>query len=130
MPDLSAWVIGLHLLAAHDPGCYQQHGRCEPYKAATPGLYARAPSGLTFGAYRNSYGRGSAYAGWTFETADRRFALTVGGATGYPRATVIPLAVPSVRFGVACGWALRIAGAPRFEKGGAAVLHLAVERQL
>lgn len=130
MPDLSAWVLGLHLLSAHDPGCHMESGRCVAYQNVNPGLYARAPSGLTMGLYRNSYSRMSAYAGWTFETKDRRFALTVAAATGYPRATVIPLAVPSVRFGLTDAWSLRIAGAPRFEKGGAAVLHLSIERQL
>ncbi len=73
---IEAWTIGLHLLTAHAvPG----------YEAVTPGAYARHESGFTLGAYRNSIGRASAYAGWTFETEDRRFALTVGAVTGYER---------------------------------------------
>lgn len=72
--SLDAWTIGLHLLTAHAvPG----------YEAVTPGVYARHESGLTFGAYRNSIGRRSAYAGWTFESG--RFALTVGAVSGYGR---------------------------------------------
>lgn len=71
---INAWAIGLHLLTAHaTPG----------YEAVTPGAYARHESGATFGAYRNSIGRASAYAGWTFERG--QFALTVGAVSGYER---------------------------------------------
>lgn len=71
---LETWTLGLHLLTAHAmPG----------YEAVTPGIYARHESGATFGAYRNSIGRRSAYAGWTFESG--RFALTVGAVSGYER---------------------------------------------
>lgn len=125
--DVGAWVIGLHLLSQHDPACYPTHGRCERYNNANSGIYARAPIGLTLGAYRNSYGRPTAYAGWTFETRDRRFALTVGGATGYPRAALVPLVAPSVRIGLTDTLALRLAGAPRVGKDSAAIVHLALE---
>jgi hypothetical protein len=125
---IAAWTLGAHLLSFHAPGAYTSDaGRRVAYERITPGLYLRAPSGLTFGAYRNSYGDGSAYAGWTFETESKRFALTVAGVTGYERARVLPLLIPSVRFGLTDDLALRIAGAPRIEKGGAALLHVAVE---
>lgn len=127
--DASAWIVGLHLLSWHDPGCHMERWHCEPYNNRNPGVFARAPSGFTFGGYTNSYGLPSAYAGWTFETADRRFALTVGGVTGYPGSALRPIAVPSVRFGLGGSLALRIAGAPRVEKGGAAVVHMALEWQ-
>ncbi len=73
---MSTWILGLHLLTAH---------AAQGYEAITPGAYARHESGFTVGAYRNSIGRPSAYAGWTFETEDRRFALTVGAVTGYEK---------------------------------------------
>lgn len=73
---MTAWVIGVHLLTAH---------AASGYEAVTPGIYARHESGFTVGAYRNSIGRESVYAGWTWETPDRRFALTAGGVTGYER---------------------------------------------
>jgi hypothetical protein len=127
---IAAWTLGAHLLSFHAPGAYTSDaGRRVAYERVTPGLYLRAPSGLTFGAYRNSYGDGSAYAGWTFETEDKRFALTVAGVAGYKRAAVLPMVIPSVRFSLTDDdkMALRIAGAPRIEKGGAALLHVAVE---
>lgn len=124
----ASWIIGLHLLSLHAPNCYDDRGQCRRYEVATTGLYAKAPSGLTFGGYTNSYGKPSAYAGWTFETRDKRFALLVAGVTGYARAPVVPLVAPSVRFEIGQWTALRVAGMPRFEKGGASVLHLAIER--
>jgi hypothetical protein len=128
MISAAAWVLGAHLLSFHAPGAYTDDaGRRVAYERVTPGLYLRAPSGLTFGAYRNSYGDGSAYVGWTFETDDKRFALTVAGVAGYKRAAVLPMVIPSVRFSLTDKLALRIAGAPRIEKGGAALLHVAVE---
>jgi hypothetical protein len=125
---MNAWIVGLHLWSSHFGACYDLIGECKPYESATVGIYAKAPGGFTFGAYRNSYGKPSAYAGWTFETKDRRFALVVAGITGYDRATVVPAVVPSVRFYLGGHTALRIAGLPRFEKGGASVLHFALER--
>ncbi len=117
---MMSWILGLHLFSAHVPNCWGEP--CQRYEVFTPGIYAKAPSGLTVGAYRSSYGDGSTYVGWTFETKDRRFALLVGGVTGYSRASVLPLIVPSVKVGN-----VRLAFMPRFEKGGASVAHVAVE---
>lgn len=81
-------VLGLHLLTAHAaPG----------YETATPGVYAMAPSGLTVGAYRNSYGRPTAYAGWTW--SEGRYHVTLIGATGYRRAPVVPLLAGGIKVG-------------------------------
>ena len=123
----TSWLIGLHALTWHAPACYDDHGRCIAYRKATTGIYARAPSGLTFGGYTNSYGRSSAYAGWTWETADKRFALTAGAVTGYERAALLPLLAPSVRIGLSGSTALRIAAIPRHGQQGAAILHLSIE---
>ena len=120
-----SWVLGLHLISAHWPGCYDFEGECRRYEVATPGIYARHEDGATFGAYRNSYGRPSAYAGWTFETKDKRFALTVAGVTGYPAAPLRLMVAPSVRFPIG-GMSVRLAGAPKIG-ASAALLHLALE---
>lgn len=125
---MTGWIIGLHLWSTHFGACYDIDKHCRRYESATTGIYARAPNGGTFGAFTNSYGNPSAYAGWTFETKDRRFALLVAGVTGYERAAVLPLVVPSVRFEIAQRTALRVAGLPRFEKQGASVVHLALEK--
>lgn len=125
----TAWIIGLHLWSTHFGACYETPIGCQQYESATTGVYWRAPSGLTIGGYSNSYGKDSFYAGWTFETADRRFALLVAGVTGYRRAAVVPAIVPSVRVDLRGGVALRLSAIPRVEKKGANVLHLAVERR-
>ena len=124
-----AWIIGLHLWSSHFGACYESPAGCRPYESATTGIYLRAPSGLTIGAYRNSYGGDSAYAGWTFETSDGRFALMVGAVTGYHRAPVLPVVVPSMRIELGQQTALRASFIPKVEKKGANVLHLAIERQ-
>jgi len=78
-------------------------------------------SGATVGAFRNSIGRNSGYAGWTWQAGP--FGLTAGAITGYPRAKVLPLLVPSYR--LASG--VRISVVPN--PFGAAALHLSLEHQ-
>jgi hypothetical protein len=123
------WVVGLHLWSTHFGACYPMPDGCRQYETATRGIYWRAPGGFTVGGYRNSYGKDSTYAGWTFETADKRFALTVAGVTGYRRAAILPMLAPSIRFVVFDSWAIRASGAPKLG-GSANVLHLAIEREL
>lgn len=77
---LAGWVLGLHLISAH-PGS-------EGMNNVNPGVYAVAPSGLTFGAYHNSYRRLSMYAGWSFRHEPLFFFAAV--ATGY-RPPIAPL---------------------------------------
>jgi hypothetical protein len=120
-PAAADTTIGLHIATAHFGA---------DLKAATPGVYIRNEAGFTAGVYRNSYSRTSTYAGWTWQTEDKRFALTAGAVTGYPAAKLMPLIVPSVRFEVAHGIAARIAFIPKPAKHGrAAGLHLALERE-
>jgi hypothetical protein len=99
---------------------------------SNPGLYVRMPSGLTLGAYRNSYGLGSAYAGNTWQTASGTWALTAGLVTGYPNRPVAPLLVPSVRLPLPGldGYAFRLALLPKPRPNGAAGLHLCFEAAL
>ena len=129
-------VIGLHLLSAHSTAGLNN---------SNPGLYVRTATGFTAGAYENSLSRTrfggndgsqriSTYAGWTWETSGRTWALSVAGVTGYGRAeqdvcvertqfggfgcarfehleavpAVIPMAWLSGRWAVTSGWAARV----------------------
>lgn len=126
----SGWIIGLHLWSTHFGACYETPLGCRQYESETTGIYWIAPSGLTLGGYTNSYGKESFYAGWTFETEDKRFALLVAGVHGYPRMTILPAVVPSVRFPMTDKTSLRISGVPKVERGGAALIHIALEREI
>lgn len=82
---LNGLVLGVHLLSAHSaPGMNDSN----------PGLYVRTASGFTAGFYENSlsgtdlngnagHRRTSRYVGWTWETAGRGFAITLGAVDGY-----------------------------------------------
>lgn len=125
---LAGLVIGAHLATAHTAA------GLEP---VNPGIYARSEAtGLTAGVFRNSYARTSVYFGYTAETDSKRFALTVGGVTGYPtERAVLPLVVPSVRFEASDDgsvWgktAVRLSYLPKPPKYGRShALHLSIER--
>lgn len=120
----AAIILGLHLLSWHDhvQDC-EPHPPCAVYRTATPGVYAMLPNGVTFGTIHNSYDRWSVYGGWTWRYD--RFAVTLGGITGYPQATVRAMVVPSVKFGP-----VRIAAYPKTREGGAFVVHFAIEKEL
>lgn len=122
---LTPALIGLHLATAHFGAPADAH-----LQSQTPGIYLRTAAGLTLGHYRNSHGLPSTYAGWTWSTADGRWAITAGAVTGYPRARVSPLLVPSARLPLGEGrrdWALRIAYLPKPHSDGAQGLHLSLE---
>ena len=132
-------IIGAHLVSLHSAPTYytkvDEAGRPmdeQHFRSATPGAYVRLANGATFGAYRNSYGVGSAYVGWTFTTADGRWAFTAGGVTGYRGAAVQPLLIPSFRMPLGDdGWALRLSLAPKPPReAAAATLHISVEKAL
>jgi hypothetical protein len=126
---MSPWVIGLHVLSLHSPGTWiDDLGHEVRYNKATNGIYARAANGFTFGAYTNSYDKASAYAGWTWQTENKRWAITAAGVTGYPSKALRFLVLPSVRFDLPADWSLRIGGGPRVEKDGASLVHFALER--
>jgi hypothetical protein len=78
------WKYGLHVLSFHKPGSHMQ--------TITPGAYALHTSGVTLGAYRNSLGKFSSYAGYSTKY------LTLGVVTGYPRAKLLLMVVPSYKF--------------------------------
>lgn len=109
---LDGWVLGLHLISAH-PGV-------EGMNNVNPGVYAVAPSGLTFGAYRNSYCHLSMYAGWTFR--HEPFFLTVAGVTGYDHIPIAPL----IGVGVKLPSGFRLLAGPTDK--GKPVFHLSWEK--
>jgi hypothetical protein len=113
------WQAGVHLVSIHERAGFETF---------TPGLYLRSVSGLTVGLLSNSYGLPSAYAAQTWETADQRFALSLGVITGYPSAPVSPLLVPSWRVGAWQGLALRVSYIPKPPRDGASsALHISIE---
>ena len=120
---MGALIIGLHLATAHFGAPADAK-----FNDTNPGIYLRAENGMTVGAYRNSYGIGSAYVAKTWTTADGRWSITAGGVTGYPRARASPLLVPSVRLPIADGWAARIGYLPKPHSQGAHGLHMSLER--
>lgn len=149
-------VVGAHLISLHSSPTYvSAHDNFHDidyrtrYEWVTPGAYVRMANGATAGAYRNSLGKASVYVGWTWQTDDERFALTVGAVTGYRRDfTVIlnrdwgheprvekrgqalqPLVVPSVRFALDDRTALRLGYVPAPHKDSAAVVHLSIEKK-
>lgn len=88
--DASAQTVtGINLATAHASG---------GYRSWTPGLYARSADGLTAGILRNSEGRWSVHAGWTWRTAAMGLPLDLqaGAISGYRRAPVLPMASVSV----------------------------------
>lgn len=117
-------TFGAHLVSVHGGG------RGEPARGwnnVNPGMYLRWHNGLTVGAFHNSEWRTSAYAGWTFSDSADRFSVTAGLVTGYQRAAVMPLLVPSVRIGLNNNTSARLSllAPPK----GAPAIHLSVERR-
>lgn len=148
-------AIGLHALSLHTAPSYtlmenadgKQSAR---YETLTPGLYIRHDSGATAGAYRNSYGQMSYYGGWTFQTDDERFAITIGAVTGYGErkvgesvqgnklirhyhsggGDVLPLVAPSVKFNLTDEVGARFTVLPPTTRKASAVLHFSIELKL
>lgn len=116
----AAQTVGLHLGSVHVPK--------RDYNNANPGAYVRFDNGFTLGGYYNSERRPSFYAGYThsFDPVD----VTVGAITGYERAAVTPLVVPSVRLFEIDRLAVRLAFVPKTEKNGSHVLHAMIEWEL
>jgi hypothetical protein len=84
-----AWAYGAHLVSFHKPGTHME--------TITPGAYAlHIPTGATLGAYRNSEGKFSAYAGVTLERGP--WQVTLGVVTGYAKRRVLPMVAPSYKF--------------------------------
>lgn len=143
-----AQTVGLHLVSHHFPSESYLHD-------VNPGVYVRFDNGATLGAYRNSFGRASAYAGWTLEHGP--FALTLGAVSGYQvkrtvgpttcaqvgtgvscaptwtdegnsRGAIGPLLAPSVALPAVLGITPRVTVLPKFTAKGHTVAHLSIER--
>lgn len=127
--DLGAFApsaVGVHLATLHaqDPA----PGKPD-WNNVNPGLYLRWENGATVGGYYNSERKFSAYAGWTFETAEwhrMRAAVTLGAITGYSNG-VLPLVAPSASLRLTDHASARVTFAPKVKEGGSACLHLSVE---
>lgn len=113
--------IGAHLGSYHfQPG----------FNNSNPGVYVYH-NGWTGGTYYNSERKQSVYAGYTFEyplVGPFTAGLTVGAITGYARAQVLPLAIPSISWKVsdASGVSVRLSFVPPVDKTVAAV-HASIE---
>lgn len=86
-----AQTVGIHTISGHTNGGMNN---------VNPGLYVRLGNNVTFGTFRNSNRRQSAYLGYTAEYRwrDVSVGLTIGGITGYRAAPVMPMVVPSVAY--------------------------------
>lgn len=115
-PRCMADTFGLHVASIHAP----RHD----LNNTNPGLYFRSDSGLTMGAYLNSYRKTSAYIGYTHEWGD--FALTAGVISGYRYPFML---APTYRFASVNGYDLRLAYLPRIGKDGAHVVHVMIEKE-
>ena len=111
-----AGTLGLHIGSQHFPA--------QDYNNANPGAYYIHDNGATVGTYYNSERRQSVYAGLTLDSGPWR--LQVGAITGYERAKVLPVVMPSV----ALGHGFRLTVLPKVERNGSSVLHLMWETKL
>lgn len=115
--------FGMHTVSVHS---------ASGYNGTNPGLYLLWPSGVTLGAFHNSYQHDSAYAGWLWRIdAANRFGVLLGAATGYGSTTermlLAPIVAPSVRWAWGSGMSARISLFPDPRKGAVQVLHLSFE---
>jgi hypothetical protein len=116
-------TIGLHLGSKHSS--YKQD-----WNDANFGVYARWGNGITLGTLRNSERAQSYYAGWTGDwSLTKRIdaGLTLGLITGYKRAPVLPMVVPSLRLAVTENLGLRTSYIFNPDRQGAHVLHISAE---
>lgn len=143
-------TIGLHGPTWHSNAGQQwetrtvcSSGHCDPsrpgYEAVTTttlkrdrlssdtyGAYWVGDSGLTLGAFRNSYRRTSVYAAYSLH--GDVFGIAAGVASGYGKPRL--MVMPSARLRLSDGFALRIGYVPRVKRDASAVLHLMVEKEV
>lgn len=115
-------LIGFDLYSFHT---------CEScgYENFTPGIYVTGNGTIapTVGIYRNSEAGTSAIAGATINAG--KFAVLIGGVTGYKRAAILPIIYPSFALALTKETSFRIGYIPRvsgFTNSG--VVHFSVER--
>ena len=117
--------IGLHIGSQHFGKTADQ------FNNTNPGVYVYH-DGWTAGTYYNSERKQSAYAGYTIEGAlvgPFSYGLTLGAITGYSRANVLPMVVPSVSGRLTDTLSVRLSGVPPVGRGSSAAIHLSIERR-
>jgi hypothetical protein len=114
-------TVGMHFGSQHFGG-----DNPSQYNDANPGLYVQS-KGWTAGFYRNSYRRSTLYLGHTFETDNRRWAVTMAYVTGYTY-TKFTVA-PSVRLPEANGVIPRLVLIPPLG-GHSGLIHISLEKDL
>lgn len=108
---IESLILGVHLATYH-------FDRSAHYCEANPGIYARAGN-IAGGLYRNSECRPSAWLARQWDAGP--FTLSAGAVTGYSRAPLMPLLIPSLKLGPA-----QLALLPPLDKKGGG-LHLSFE---
>lgn len=81
------------------PAMSYHFDKSKDFNEANPGIGYRSENGLLGGVYRNSYNKPSVYAGKQYETSiggPFNAGITMGGVTGYPAASVLPMIVPEI----------------------------------
>ena len=145
---LDQLILGLHLVSVHDGSihheqCQQMHYVMQGHKPVpdkhykpvctsteetpnntNPGVYVRHTSGFGIGYVKNSERNDSFHVDWT-RNVWKNLDITIGGATGYERANIVPIVAPSLRFKVD-KLTTRLVYLPGM-KGSRDALHLAVE---
>ena len=121
--ELAPAAVGVHIASKHSS--YAQQWNDDNH-----GLYARWANGATVGAFRNSEHATSAYVGWSKDWPLVKrvdVGLLLGLVTGYQRADVLPLAVPSVRLAATKNLGIRASLIVNPDKAGAHAVHLSAE---
>lgn len=122
--DVPQPAVGVHIGSLHSqPG----------FESRNFGVSHRWSNGVTIGAFNNSYGQVSTYAGWLWNLdAAGRFGLFIGAATGYGNTEeslpLAPIVAPTTRWRFDDRWAVRLSWFADPRAGAAQVLHLSVER--
>lgn len=131
--SLLGWGMGLSFLAKADTigvhlGSYHWNNT-EGYNNVNPGIYYER-NNVVLGTYYNSERKQTVYAGYNFHYhlyGGLSGELTVGLATGYSRASVIPAAIPSLVYSFGNGLGIRLSVVPPVAGDIKAVAHVAVQ---
>ena len=107
-------TIGFHLGSIHFPN--------KDFNNINPGIYLKTENNYVAGGYYNSIRKPSFYVGKNFEY--KNFSIIVGGVTGYDRAIITPLVLPSVKL-----WDFRLTVVPPVA-GISSVVHFSYEWKL
>lgn len=126
--DVVPEAIGFHIGSKHFPQAEWNNSNPGVYLRGTINNAGWASGSYVVGTYYNSERHQSAYIGRVVPILGN-FDLVVGVISGYERAAILPMVVPSVRFPLVDRWDARVSFLPRVEKSGANVVHLSFERR-